>query len=138
MIRSASLLILALTLGGCCMSGNCYAPMAASNPGPMVAATPAARPASIAGGADLPSANPDGLVTTSAYDDQEEYLPPSGKKAAGSKKNGTSRSYGDATPRSRGEQAYEEQLAADRADDERLKRKLMICQNCQSKGNADN
>src|SRR5262249_43081044 len=115
------------------------APMTASSPGPMAADTPAARPASIAGGADLPSANPDGLVTTSAYDGQEEYLPPQGKKTTtGSKKNVASRSYGDVTPRSRGEQAYEEQLAADRADDERLKRKLIICQNCASKGNADN
>jgi hypothetical protein len=130
-VRYALLLVVVPLLGGCCLSGNCYAPVAGSAG---VATAPAAPTAGVV-------AAPTTAVTTSAPDGlgpspTEESLadaPAKPKRAAQRRRDFESFSDTSAASRYRGD-SWEEQQAADRADEERLKRKLIICQNCSSKG----
>jgi hypothetical protein len=112
-IRHALLIAVALTLGSCCLSGNCYAPIAST--------------------AGVASEAPDGLA--SVPDDEPEAEPPTKPRRAAQRRRDFEL-VGDtsASAKNRGD-AYEHQLAMDKADEARLKRKLIICQNCASSGN---
>jgi len=112
--RTILLLTAGLMLGSCCLSGSCYVPMAGT---PGVAATTA----------------PDGLGPDPADQPQADATPPKPRKTAQRRRDADSIEASSAS-RYRGD-AYEEQLAADKADEARLKRKLIICQNCSSTGN---
>lgn len=114
MVRYALLLVTAFSLSGCCLSGSaCYGPTAA-------------------GGAPAW----DGLGTAPSDDPQAaETSPP--KKLARAKPNRAASSDTASTssnPYLRSDDAYEQQEAADRADEARLKRKMVICRDCASTG----
>jgi len=76
---------------------------------------------------------PDGLGPDPADQPQAEATPPKPRKTVQRRRDADSIEASSAS-RYRGD-AYEEQLAADKADEARLKRKLIICQNCSSTGN---
>jgi hypothetical protein len=129
MLRYPLLLIAGLMLGSCCLSGNCYAPVAGSAPaaGPMGVAT-------TSGPADVATTSaPDGLGA-SPMDEPQADLPAKPRKTAQRRRGTYGESDASAASRYRGD-SFEEQEAADRADEARLKRKLIICQNCASSGN---
>ncbi len=115
--RTILLLTAGLMLGSCCLSGSCYAPVTGMAGTPGVAATTA----------------PDGLGPDPADQPQADATPPKPRKTAQRRRDADSIEASSAS-RYRGD-AYEEQLAADKADEARLKRKLIICQNCSSTGN---
>ena len=129
MIRYALLLLVALMLGGCCLSGDCYAPLAgpagmASAPTTGTAAKPTA---------SVATAAPDGLGSGPS-DDPRAGAPAKPKRTA--QRRTDFDSIGDASPASRYRGgSWEEQQATDRADEEQLKRKLIICQNCSTSAN---
>jgi uncharacterized iron-regulated membrane protein len=120
MLRYSLLLVTGLMLGGCCLSGNCYAPVAGS----------------------APAAGPTGVATTSApdglgpalTDEAQADVPAKPRKTAQRRRDTVGESEASAASRYRGD-TYDQQEAADRADEARLKRKLIICQNCGSTGN---
>lgn len=114
--RTALLLAAGLMLGSCCLSGNCYAPVTGMANGAGVAATAL-----------------DGLGPDPADEPQADAPPPRPRKTAQRRRDADSIEASSAS-RYRGD-AYEEQLAADKADEARLKRKLIICQNCASSAN---
>jgi hypothetical protein len=126
MLRYFMLLVSGLMLGGCCLSGNCYAPLAG--------------PAPVAG--PVPGAGPTGVATTSApdglgpapIDESQADVPAKPRKTAQRRRDTVGESEASAVSRYRGD-TFEQQEAADRADEARLKRKLIICQNCSSSGN---
>jgi hypothetical protein len=124
-VRYALLLIAAPLLGSCCLSGNCYAPVAGS------AGLPATPP-SVVYAAPTPSVAtaPDGLGPSPSEEPQAD-MPAKPKRTAQRRRDFDS--VGDASAGSRYRDNWEEQQAADRVDEERLKRKLIICQNCSSK-----
>jgi hypothetical protein len=130
MIRIALLLAAGLMLGSCCFSGNCYAPVTG------VAATPAAAPTAgvptVAAG--VPTSAPDGLGEVADDEPRAADLPAKPRKTAQRRRDFDSMGEASSSARYRGD-AYEEQMAADKADEARLKRKLIICQNCSSSGN---
>jgi hypothetical protein len=143
-VRTALLLAAGLMLGSCCLSGNCYGPVAgapaSAASASMVSAAPAGAPMTSAPTASAPMAGvtssaPDGL--SSAQDDEPQAdAPPKPRKTA-RRSDIAVEPLGDASAsarRRRGD-TYEEQQAADLADEARLKRKLIICQNCSSSGN---
>jgi hypothetical protein len=113
-VRHALLLAAALTLGSCCLSGNCYAP--------------------ITGTAGVAAEAPDGLGSVPTDEPQAEAAPAKPKKTAQRRKDFDPVGDTSAVARYRGD-TYEQQQAADQAAEERLKRKLIICQNCSSSGN---
>jgi hypothetical protein len=113
-VRHALLIAVALMLGSCCLSGNCYAPMADTATG-------------------IAAEAPDGLALVPA-DEPEAEVPAKPKKYAQRRKDVDALGDASASARNRGD-AYEQQLAVDKADEARLKRKLIICQNCSSSGN---
>ena len=122
MIRYALLLLVALMLGGCCLSGDCYAPLA----GP-------------AGMASAPTtgtaAKPTASVATAAPDGLGSRPNPAKPKRTAQRRTDFD-SIGDASSASRyPDGSWEEQQATDRADEEQLKRKLIICQNCSTSAN---
>jgi hypothetical protein len=117
-LRSSLVLISGLMLGSCCLSGNCYAPVA----GPV----PTAAPADVA-----MTAAPDGLGPDPM---DEADAPAKPRKSAQRRRDTVGESEASAASRYRGD-SYEQQQAADRADEARLKRKLIICQNCSPSGN---
>jgi hypothetical protein len=122
MLRYLPLLIAGLMLGGCCLSGNCYAPVANS--------APAAGPTGVA-----TTSAPDGLGPALADDAPQADVPAKPKKAAQRKRDTVvGESEASSASRYRGD-TYDQQEAADRADEARLKRKLIICQNCATSGN---
>jgi hypothetical protein len=122
MLRYLMLLIAGLMLGGCCLSGNCYAPVASS--------APAAGPAGVA-----TTSAPDGLGPALADDEPQADVPAKPKKTTQRRRDTVvGESEASAASRYRGD-TYDQQEAADRADEARLKRKLIICQNCASSGN---
>jgi hypothetical protein len=131
-IRIALLLAAGLMLGSCCLSGNCYAPVTglAATPGaPMSSA-----PMSGAPTAGVPMSAPDGLAALPDDEPQAADMPAKPRKTAQRRKDFDPIGETSSAARYRGD-AYEEQLAADKADEARLKRKLIICQNCSSSGN---
>jgi hypothetical protein len=121
MLRYFISLVAALMLGGCCLSGNCYAPVAGAAPG----AGPTAGIAT--------TSAPDGLDPAS-MDETQADVPAKPRKTAQRRRDTVSESEASAASRYRGD-SYEAQEASDRADEARLKRKLIICQNCASSAN---
>jgi hypothetical protein len=122
MLRYLILLIAGLMLGGCCLSGNCYAPVANS--------APAAGPTGVA-----TTSAPDGLGPALADDEPQADVPAKPKKTAQRRRDTVvGESEASSASRYRGD-TYDQQEAADRADEARLKRKLIICQNCATSGN---
>jgi hypothetical protein len=124
-VRYALLLLAAPLLGSCCLSGNCYAPVAgtsgmATAPAAAVSAAPTASVATA----------PDGLGPSPTEESQAD-VPAKPKRTAQRRRDFDSVGDASAASRYRGD-SWEEQQAADRADEERLKRKLIICQNCAS------
>jgi hypothetical protein len=126
-IRIALLLAAGLTLGSCCLSGNCYAPITG------VAATSGV-PMSGSPTAGVPTSAPDGLAALPDDEPQAADLPAKPRKTAQRRRDFESMGEASSAARYRGD-SYEEQMAADKADEARLKRKLIICQNCSSSGN---
>ena len=70
-------------------------------------------------------------------DEPQADVPPKPKKSTLRRKDFAAEPMGEASAASRNRRgdSYEEQQAADQADEARLKRKLIICQNCSSSGN---
>jgi hypothetical protein len=131
-IRIALLLAAGLMLGSCCLSGNCYAPVtgvAATSGVPM-----SGGPVSGVPTAGVPTSAPDGLAALPDDEPQAADMPAKPRKTAQRRKDFDPMGETSSAARYRGD-AYEEQLAADKADEARLKRKLIICQNCSSSGN---
>jgi hypothetical protein len=127
-VKNALLLAAGLMLGSCCLSGNCYAPMA----GPM------AGTAGVTGtsGVGVAAAAPDGLGSAPTDEPQADAeTPAKPRKSAQRRKDFDPIGDASAASRYRRGDTYEEQQAADQADEARLKRKLIICQNCSSSGN---
>jgi hypothetical protein len=129
MIRYALLLLVALMLGGCCLSGDCYAPLA----GPAgVTRAPTTGTAAMPTASVAPAA-PDGLGSGPS-DGSRAGVPAKPKRTA--QRRTDFDSIGDASSASRYPGgSWEEQQATDRADEEQLKRKLIICQNCSTSAN---
>jgi hypothetical protein len=121
MIRYFILLVGGLMLGGCCLSGNCYAPVAAGPAAPVAA-----------GPAVVTYSAPDGLGPA-ATDESQADVPAKPRKTAQRRRDTIGDS--DASAASRYRDSFEEQEATDRAEEARLKRKLIICQNCATAGN---
>jgi hypothetical protein len=137
MIRIALLLAAGLMLGSCCLSGNCYAPVtgvAATPGGPMSGAPVSGVPMSGVPTAGVPTSAPDGLAAVSDDEPPAADLPAKPRKTAQRRRDFESMGEASSASRYRGD-SYEEQMAADKADEARLKRKLIICQNCSSSGN---
>jgi hypothetical protein len=136
-IRIALLLAAGLMLGSCCLSGNCYAPVTgvAATPGvPMSGAPMSGVPTAGVPTAGVPTSAPDGLAAVSDDEPQAADLPAKPRKTAQRRRDFESMGEASSASRYRGD-SYEEQMAADKADEARLKRKLIICQNCSSSGN---
>jgi hypothetical protein len=136
-IRIALLLAAGLMLGSCCLSGNCYAPVTgvAATPGvPMSGAPMSGVPTAGVPTAGVPTSAPDGLAAVSDDEPPAADLPAKPRKTAQRRKDFDPMGETSSAARYRGD-AYEEQMAADKADEARLKRKLIICQNCSSSGN---
>ena len=135
MLRYFMFLVTGLMLGGCCLSGNCYAPVAGPAPGAPAPGAPAL-------GAPAPGAGPTGVATTSApdglgpalIDEPQADVPAKPRKTVQRRRDTFGESEASSASRYRGD-TFEQQEAADRADEARLKRKLIICQNCSSSGN---
>jgi hypothetical protein len=121
MLRYLMLLVAGVLLGSCCLSGNCYAPVAGS--------APAAGPTGVA-----TTSAPDGLGSALSEDESQADVAAKPKKTAQRRRDTVSESEASSASRYRGD-TYDQQEAADRADEARLKRKLIICQNCASSGN---
>jgi hypothetical protein len=121
MLRYSILLATGLLLGGCCLSGNCYAPVAGS--------APAVAPTGVA-----TTSSPDGL-DSALMDEPEADVPAKPRKTAQRRRETVGDSEASAASRYYRGDSYEQQEAADRADEARLKRKLIICQSCASSGN---
>lgn len=133
-LRCALLLAAAVTLSNCCLSSSgCNA--VATTTAPLAPATtaPIARevPAAPASSAVAASAAPawDGLGSSAGEDSESEVQAVAPKKRASRRIDSTDTSaqssYGY-----RGGSSWEEEQAADRADDARLKQKLIICRTC--------
>lgn len=136
-IRIALLLAAGLMLGSCCLSGNCYAPitgMAATPGAPISGAPMSGAPVSGVPTAGVPMSTPDGLAALPDDEPQAADVPQKPRKTAQRRKDFDPMGETSSAARYRGD-PYEEQLAADKADEARLKRKLIICQNCSSSGN---
>jgi len=136
-IRIALLLAAGLMLGSCCLSGNCYAPVTgvAATPGVSMSGVPmSGAPMSGVPTAGVPTSAPDGLAAVSDDEPQADDLPAKPRKTAQRRRDFESMGEASSASRYRGD-SYEEQMAADKADEARLKRKLIICQNCSSSGN---
>jgi len=145
-LRSATLLAAALTLANCCMSGTgCSGPMASDTApagapalaaAPVAAAPLAAAPAGImAPQTTTADADWDGRVASSETDTETAMEPDIGTARKGSKRRGDSRvdlMSSQSTSGRRGRMSWEEEQAADLADEARLKQKLTICRNCNS------
>ncbi|CCD85856.1 conserved exported protein of unknown function [Bradyrhizobium sp. ORS 285] len=132
-LRSAALVAAALTLSNCCMSGTgCSGPLASANTPAMAAATPVATPAAMA--ASQSTADWDGRVASSEVDTDMVMEPDIGAAPRKTgKRRGDSRvdaMSSQSSAGSRGRMSWEEEQAADLADEARLKQKLNICRNC--------
>ncbi|WP_257166663.1 hypothetical protein [Bradyrhizobium sp. SRS-191] len=135
-LRSAALVAAALTLSNCCMSGTgCSGPLASAGTPAMAAATPGATPAAMtAPQAATAIADWDGRVASSEADTDMVMEPDigaaprkTGKRRGDSRVDAMSSQSSTGT---RGRMSWEEEQAADLADEARLKQKLNICRNC--------
>ena len=82
------------------------------------------------------TAAPDGLGSAPTDEPQADAeTPAKPRKSAQRRKDFDPIGDTSAASRYRRGDSYEEQQAADQADEARLKRKLIICQNCSSSGN---
>ncbi|MGJ4887034.1 hypothetical protein [Bradyrhizobium sp. HKCCYLR20261] len=131
-LRSATVLAAALTLANCCMSGTgCSGPMASAN---TPAATPAMAATPVAAGPQPQAADWDGRVA-SETDTDMVMEPDIGTARKPARRRGDSRvdvMSAQSSSGSRGRMSWEEEQAADLADEARLKQKLTICRNCNS------
>jgi len=119
-MRSALLLAAALTLSNCCLTpSGCSAPVAMTAAPASAAETPAA--ALWDGLEDPPT------VSTEA-EAEVDVAPP--KSRAKRKAAGVDAMSSQSSSGSRAKLGWEDQQAADLADDARLKQKLIICKNC--------
>jgi hypothetical protein len=129
-VRTSLLLVAGLTLG------SCASVLGTSTAGVPVASAPTASvPVVSAPTANVTSSAPDGLA--SAPDDEPQADAPAKPRKTARRRDIDVEPLGDssASARRRRGDSYEEQQAADLADEARLKRKLIICQNCSSSGN---
>jgi hypothetical protein len=115
-------------LGGCCLSGSC-APVA----GPAGIASAPTTGAIAAPTTSVATAAPDRLGP-GPTDEPKADVPAKPKRTAQRRKDFDSTGDASFATRYRSD-SWEEQQATDRADEERLKRKLIICQNCSSAAN---
>jgi len=135
-LRCATLLAASLMLANCCMSSTgCSGPLAAATApagAPAVAAVPTvitappAAPQATTAAADL-----DGLTSTPETETVAE--PDIGTRRKGGKRRGDSQvdvMSSQSSSDYRGRMSWEEEQAADLADEARLKQKLTICRNC--------
>ncbi|BAM90647.1 conserved exported hypothetical protein [Bradyrhizobium oligotrophicum S58] len=134
-LRSAALVAAALTLANCCMSGTgCSGPLASAT-APAASPAMAASPTVIQAQPTAAAADWDGRVASSEAEADMAMEPDIGSAPRkGSKRRGDSRvdvmsSQSGSGYRS-GRMTYEEEQAADLADEARLKQKLTICRNC--------
>ncbi|MGA7811190.1 hypothetical protein [Bradyrhizobium sp.] len=120
MVRCALLLFAAVSLAGCCLSGTaCYGPtMAAGGP-----------PAWDGLGAAPPDDDSPAAETTPL---KKPARVRSNRAASVDPSSGSANSYIS------NDDTFEQQQAADRADDARLKQKMIICQNCAATGPVNN
>jgi len=117
-MRSALLLAAALTLSNCCMSpSGCSGPVAMTAAPASTAVTPAA--ASWDGLEDPPAGRAEAEV---------DATPP--KNYVRHKGAGVDAMSSQSSSGSRAKLGWEDQQAADTAEDARLKQKLIICKNC--------
>ncbi|MGJ4925941.1 hypothetical protein ACQR1I_11530 [Bradyrhizobium sp. HKCCYLS2038] len=129
-LRCATLLAAALTLANCCMSGTgCSGPMAS-------ASAPAAEPA-MAAAPKVVTAQPvaaeadwDGRVASSETDTEMVMEPDVGGARKGGKRRDSRVDAMSSQSTGRGRMSWEDEQAADLADEARLKQKLTICRNC--------
>jgi hypothetical protein len=120
-LRCAVLLAAALTLSNCCLSSSgCNGPVALNaTPAPATAAV-AAAPAAWDGLSEQPAADTDATV---------DVTPPK-KQPRRSRAASIDAMSSQSARGSRADLNWDEQQAADRADDARLRQKLIICKNC--------
>jgi hypothetical protein len=139
-VRTALFIVAGLMLGSCCMSSNCYLPMTGMPATPMANSSLPGAPvagSSMAATAGVAASAPDGLGPEPT-DELEADIPVKPRKTAQRRKDFAAEPIYDTSASSRkrsSEAAYEAQQASDRADEERLKRKLIICKNCAPSGN---
>jgi hypothetical protein len=121
-LRCAVLLAAALTLSNCCLSSSgCSGPVAlTAAPAPGAAGPVAAAPAW------------DGLNDQAAADDDAtvDVTPPKKPSRHAKATASIDAMSSQSTTGSRGKVDWAEEQAANQADDARLKRKLIICNNC--------
>ena len=135
-LRGAMLLVAALTLANCCMSSTgCSGPLAAASaPAGAPAATPAVITAAPAMAEPASAADWDGRVASSEADTEMVAEPDIGRPRKGGKRRGDSRVDAMSSQSSAGyrggRMSWEDEQAADLADEARLKQKLTICRNC--------
>ncbi len=131
-LRCATLLAASLTLANCCMSSTgCSGPMAAATGPAAVAAVPTVITAPQAAPQTTAGADLDGLTSTPETETVTE--PDIGTRRKGGKRRGDSRvdvMSSQSSSGYRGGMSWEEEQAADLADEARLKQKLTICRNC--------
>ena len=134
LLRSATLLVVALTLANCCMSGTgCTGPLASAD-APAGAPAMAAAPTGAGPQTAIAAADLDGRLASSDTDLVTEPDISSPRKG-GKRSRGDSRvdvMSSQSGSASRGRMSWEEEQAADLADEARLKQKLTICRNCNS------
>jgi|SRR5689334_19412815 len=120
-LRCAMLLAAALSLSNCCLSSSgCNGPVALNaSPAPAAAAV-AAAPAAWDGLSEQPAADTDATVDVTPLKKQPRRSRAASIDAMSSQ----------SARRSRDDLNWDEQQAADRADDARLRQKLIICKNC--------
>src|SRR5919202_1630921 len=120
-LQGAMLLAAALTLSNCCLSSSgCNGPVALNAAPTPAAAAVAAVPAAWDGFGEQPAAEADATV---------DVTPP--KKPARRSRAASIDAISSQSARgSRSDLNWDEQQAADRADDARLRQKLIICKNC--------
>jgi hypothetical protein len=121
-LRCAMLLAAALTLSNCCLSSSgCNGPVALNAaPAPAVTAPVAAAPAAWDGLDEQPAADADATV---------DVTPPK-KPTRRSRAASVDAMSSQSVTGSRADLSWDEQQAVDRADDARLRQKLIICKNC--------
>jgi hypothetical protein len=115
-LRSAMLAAAALTLSNCCLSSNgCNAPLAAATaPAPTGAPEPAW----------------DGLGAVPGPDGDEAAPVQPRKPTRRRADAGVDAMSAQSSSGYRGNMSWEDEQASDRAEDARLKRKLIICRDC--------
>jgi hypothetical protein len=137
-LRCALLLAAAVTLSNCCLSSSGCNTVASAAPPLAPTAAPPARAVAAAPVASVPvvaapvtaNAMPgwDGLE--SAGDSQDNETGSVSPKKHSSRRIDSTDASAQSSYGYRGGSSWDEQQAADRADEARLKQKLIICRNC--------